>query len=130
MFSRIDEHVFNITFEIILIRLILSVTCCLSKHNLAPPCTRAIQSVSTILLGDEPKPIGKFTPTCDEDGFFAPMQCNRNNDCWCVDRNGAEIKGARTKGFINCGNFFLCHLNFFSRLFLQIFFLSMTPEML
>lgn len=97
-------------------------TCYFSKHNLAPPCTKAIQSVSTILLGDEPKPIGKFTPTCDEDGFFAPMQCNRNNGCWCVDRNGAEIKGTRTKGLINCGNFFLCHLSNFSKLFLLIFF--------
>lgn len=67
-----------------------------------PPCTKAIDSVPTIMMGDEPRPIGRFIPTCDEDGFFAPMQCNIEGNCWCVDRNGAEIKGTRKNGEVDC----------------------------
>jgi len=68
----------------------------------SPPCTKAIQDVPTMILRGEPRPMGKFTPTCDEDGFFMPKQCNTNNECWCVDRNGSEIKGTRNLEFVSC----------------------------
>jgi len=69
---------------------------------ITPPCTKTIETVHTMIMGDEPKPVGKFIPTCDEDGFFSPKQCNVNNICWCVDRNGGEIKGTRQKGDPDC----------------------------
>ncbi|XP_057313784.1 testican-2-like [Hydractinia symbiolongicarpus] len=71
---------------------------------LTPPCTKIMQAVPTILLRGEPKPMpGLFTPKCDEDGFFMPKQCNKKRgDCWCVDRNGAEIDGTRSTEEIDC----------------------------
>jgi len=69
-----------------------------------PPCTHALESVPTVLMGGEPRPLpGLFEPKCDEDGFFMPMQHNKNNgDYWCVNRNGAEIRGSREDTHIEC----------------------------
>lgn len=69
-----------------------------------PPCTHALQSVPTVLMGKQPKPMpGLFVPKCDEDGFFMPMQHNeKHGEYWCVNRNGAEIRGSRTNAKIAC----------------------------
>ena len=42
----------------------------------------------------------RYIPTCEEDGSFAPRQCQKNStsevyDCWCVDDRGVEITGSR-----------------------------------
>jgi len=62
-----------------------------------PPCTHALESVPTVLMGGVPKPLpGLFEPKCDEDGFFMPMQHNKKKgEYWCVNRNGAEIRETR-----------------------------------
>ena len=65
---------------------------------LEPPCTHEMENIPTILVSGVPKPAPNlFIPECDEDGFFMPQQCHKK-DCWCVDRNGGEIKGTRVKG--------------------------------
>lgn len=45
---------------------------------------------------------GRFIPSCDEDGFYRKLQCDRG-DCWCVDQNGGEVAGTRTRGKTDCG---------------------------
>ncbi|KAA0709848.1 H-2 class II histocompatibility antigen gamma chain Ia antigen-associated invariant chain [Triplophysa tibetana] len=47
---------------------------------------------------------GFYQPQCDEQGNFLPMQCwHSTGYCWCVDNNGNEIKGTRTRGRPTCG---------------------------
>ena len=59
-----------------------------------------------------------YTPRCRPDGDYEAMQCDRQ-DCWCVEPQGAEINGTRTRGTITCppcefGNFeSLRPVNFF-----------------
>lgn len=67
---------------------------------ITPPCTTLIKDLPTIVLRGVPVPMpGFFVPRCDDDGFFMPEQCNPRKECWCVDRNGAELGGTRkTKG--------------------------------
>lgn len=63
-----------------------------------PPCTNVIKDIPILLLRGVPTPMhGFFVPRCDDDGFFMPEQCNLRNECWCVDRNGGELAGSRTK---------------------------------
>lgn len=72
---------------------------------LTPPCTHALESIPTVLINGKPRPFpGLFTPKCDEDGFFMPMQRNkRKGEYWCVDRNGAEVYGSRNTTLVKCG---------------------------
>ncbi|KAA8584008.1 nidogen-1 [Etheostoma spectabile] len=43
-------------------------------------------------------PVGQYIPTCDENGAYEPMQCHGSTGhCWCVDRNGQEIPGTRSR---------------------------------
>ncbi|KAJ8248388.1 hypothetical protein GJAV_G00241500 [Gymnothorax javanicus] len=46
-----------------------------------------------------PRPLpGQYVPTCDGRGAYEPMQCHASiGQCWCVDRNGGEIPGTRTR---------------------------------
>ncbi|KAG7492928.1 hypothetical protein MATL_G00019390 [Megalops atlanticus] len=46
-----------------------------------------------------PRPIpGIYVPSCDALGNYEPMQCHGSiGQCWCVDRNGREIPGTRTR---------------------------------
>ena len=37
-----------------------------------------------------------FVPQCDENGAFKKTQCH-NGQCWCVNKNGKELKGTRTE---------------------------------
>lgn len=47
--------------------------------------------------------LGIFTPQCDENGDYLPVQCSDTNGyCWCVDENGAEIPGTKKQGQVNC----------------------------
>ena len=40
---------------------------------------------------------------CRPDGSYEDVQCNPNNEyCWCVDMNGREKAGTRTRGAIRC----------------------------
>lgn len=70
-----------------------------------PPCTRLIKDIPVLMLRGVPTPMpGFFVPSCDDDGFFMPEQCNPRKECWCVDRNGGELLGSRKqKGVASCG---------------------------
>ena len=44
-----------------------------------------------------------FIPKCNDDGYYAPMQCTiKNKYCWCVNKDGNKKKGSRTKGLADC----------------------------
>ncbi|XP_068612657.1 nidogen-2 [Brachionichthys hirsutus] len=46
--------------------------------------------------GGRPGP-GAFTPQCDSDGRYRPLQCHGSTGhCWCVDSRGQERAGTRT----------------------------------
>ncbi|KAM8818481.1 nidogen-1 isoform 2-T2 [Rhynchonycteris naso] len=43
-------------------------------------------------------PLGLFVPECDEHGHYVPTQCHGSTGyCWCVDRDGRELEGTRTR---------------------------------
>ena len=47
--------------------------------------------------------LGAFIPKCEEDGSYSKIQCLESARlCWCVNENGEERKGTRTKGIPNC----------------------------
>nr|XP_033789280.1 thyroglobulin isoform X2 [Geotrypetes seraphini] len=39
-----------------------------------------------------------FVPSCDENGEYQPVQCQRGGQCWCVNSKGREIYGTRRQG--------------------------------
>ena len=52
---------------------------------------------------DEEDLLGPFIPTCDEEGNYAEVQCLKSSGfCWCVDENGEEVIGTKTRGVPNC----------------------------
>ncbi|KAM7443673.1 hypothetical protein ABFA07_007562 [Porites harrisoni] len=47
--------------------------------------------------------IGRFVPECKDDGSFKEKQCHASTgQCWCVDKNGYEFEGTRTRGKLDC----------------------------
>uniref|UniRef100_A0A8C0PV30 Nidogen 1 n=1 Tax=Canis lupus familiaris TaxID=9615 RepID=A0A8C0PV30_CANLF len=51
-------------------------------------------------LMDPQQPVmpGLFVPECDEHGHYTPTQCHGSTGhCWCVDRDGRELEGTRTR---------------------------------
>ncbi|XP_006895439.1 PREDICTED: nidogen-1 [Elephantulus edwardii] len=45
-----------------------------------------------------PLPPGLFVPECDQHGHYVPTQCHGSTGhCWCVDGDGREIEGTRTR---------------------------------
>ncbi|XP_076861986.1 CD74 molecule, major histocompatibility complex, class II invariant chain a [Brachyhypopomus gauderio] len=47
---------------------------------------------------------GFFTPKCDEQGNYLPMQCwHSTGFCWCVDKDGNEIPDTLQRGRPECG---------------------------
>uniref|UniRef100_A0A8C0XLL7 Nidogen-1 n=1 Tax=Castor canadensis TaxID=51338 RepID=A0A8C0XLL7_CASCN len=48
--------------------------------------------------GQQPRLLGLFVPQCDEHGHYTPLQCHSSTGyCWCVDRDGRELEGTRTR---------------------------------
>ncbi|KAM9829004.1 nidogen-2 [Syngnathus typhle] len=42
--------------------------------------------------------VGAFVPQCDANGQYTPQQCHGSiGQCWCVDSNGQERAGTRTR---------------------------------
>ena len=33
--------------------------------------------------------LNNYVPLCDTDGYFMPLQCDRDVTCWCVDKHGS-----------------------------------------
>lgn len=48
-------------------------------------------------------PPGHFVPRCKADGSYEERQCLQSTgECWCVDRNGNELPGTRSKQTFDC----------------------------
>ncbi|XP_046853142.1 thyroglobulin-like isoform X2 [Xenia sp. Carnegie-2017] len=44
-----------------------------------------------------------YIPVCQNNGFYRPLQCSRDKKyCWCVDKNGLELKGTLMFGKTKC----------------------------
>ncbi|XP_068807091.1 testican-2 isoform X2 [Struthio camelus] len=66
-----------------------------------PPCLRELEKIQ-IQEGAKKKP-GVFIPSCDEDGYYRPLQCEQGGgECWCVDQLGLELTGTRGHGRPRC----------------------------
>ena len=40
---------------------------------------------------------------CKQDGSYEEVQCSGSTGyCWCVDKNGTELAGSKTRGPIQC----------------------------
>ena len=58
---------------------------------------KALKS-SLVVGGKIIPPLGVHVPICEIDGSFSEIQCDHyTGDCWCVDRNGTEKDGTRTR---------------------------------
>ena len=48
-------------------------------------------------------PPGHLIPRCKADGSYEERQCLQSTvECWCVDRNGNELPGTRSKEMHDC----------------------------
>lgn len=47
------------------------------------------------------RPPAAYIPRCRRDGDYEPMQCDRQY-CWCVEAQGTEINGTRSRGTVTC----------------------------
>lgn len=48
---------------------------------------------------DRIPPPGRFIPECTRLGEYKRLQCSGSTGyCWCVERNGKEIRGTRKRG--------------------------------
>lgn len=48
---------------------------------------------------DRIPPPGRFIPKCTQLGEYKRLQCSGSTGyCWCVERNGKEIRGTRKRG--------------------------------
>ena len=49
--------------------------------------------------------VGVFIPSCKVNGDYEEIQCHGSSGyCWCVDDNGNELPGTRTRHEPNCTN--------------------------
>ena len=61
------------------------------------PCQKKMQEALKLPA------IGRFVPQCKDDGSFKEKQCHASTgQCWCVDENGYEFEGTRTRGKLDC----------------------------
>uniref|UniRef100_A0A8C6DQ11 Nidogen 1 n=1 Tax=Moschus moschiferus TaxID=68415 RepID=A0A8C6DQ11_MOSMO len=61
-------------------------------------CQREREHLLGAADSQRPRPPGLFVPECDEHGHYAPTQCHGGTGyCWCVDRDGREVVGTRTR---------------------------------
>ena len=69
-----------------------------SRGYIVTPCQRERSRRSYL-----PLIAGKYVPRCQVDGTYDEVQCDLIiGQCWCVDRDGREIKGTRSEGVIRC----------------------------
>ena len=64
----------------------------------ATPCQKEYLEATS-----DPQLVGRFVPTCREDGFYAPVQCHGSTGfCWCVTKDGKKIPNTDVRGRPNC----------------------------
>lgn len=81
-----------------------------SQYILLPVCFNNIRTSLPIELtacelqkAQSPALLGSYTPQCEKDGSYTPMQCHGSTGyCWCVDQNGQEKDNTRKRGAVNC----------------------------
>lgn len=57
-----------------------------------------VLGTAAVADSQRPQPPGLFVPECDEHGHYVPTQCHGSTGyCWCVDRDGRELEGTRTR---------------------------------
>ncbi|KAJ0004752.1 hypothetical protein NQD34_010966 [Periophthalmus magnuspinnatus] len=74
---------------------------CLCFWREKPPCLAELERIQ-VLDGGKRK-LGRFIPSCDEDGYYRKQQCDRG-ECWCVDQEGGEVAGSRIHGKPDCND--------------------------
>lgn len=72
---------------------------CLCFWREKPPCLAELERIQ-VQEGDKRK-FGLFIPSCDEDGLYRKLQCDKG-ECWCVDQHGGELAGSRMRGKTDC----------------------------
>ena len=61
-------------------------------------CQHEREHILGTAASPRPQPPGLFVPECDEHGQYVPTQCHSGTGyCWCVDRDGREVQGTRTR---------------------------------
>ncbi|XP_029929060.1 thyroglobulin [Myripristis murdjan] len=83
------------------LRITCIVVCCLelvhskaSEYQLESDSLSRCESLRGVAVAKQQDHI----PHCMEDGRFRPVQCSgRGQECWCVDAEGQEVAGTRTK---------------------------------
>ncbi|XP_051508189.1 testican-2-like [Myxocyprinus asiaticus] len=74
---------------------------CLCFWREKPPCLAELERIQ-VKEGAKKKP-DTYIPSCDEDGFFRKLQCDKSKgECWCVDQHGGELMGSRIHGNPDC----------------------------
>ncbi|XP_067286458.1 testican-2-like [Pseudorasbora parva] len=74
---------------------------CLCFWREKPPCLAEIERIQ--IQEASKRKLGVFIPSCDEDGYYRKLQCDRSRDeCWCVDPHGSEVTGSRIHGNPDC----------------------------
>ncbi|GAB1602508.1 uncharacterized protein LOC115232456 [Argonauta hians] len=69
--------------------------CCFAAVR--PPCFSHLRR----LRSDAVMKSATFIPHCDRDGYYEKRQCHKGI-CWCVDLNGNQIMGTRTRNTPHC----------------------------
>ncbi|PFX15746.1 Equistatin [Stylophora pistillata] len=60
------------------------------------PCQKAQRENSDV-------PFGSYLVRCKQDGSYEEVQCNGSSGfCWCVQKNGTELSGTKTRGPLLC----------------------------
>ena len=61
------------------------------------PCQRAQQNASAVPFGTS------YLIRCKQDGSYEEVQCSGSTGfCWCVNKNGNELAGFKTRGPLKC----------------------------
>ncbi|XP_041362206.1 testican-1-like [Gigantopelta aegis] len=77
---------------------------CCCYADVLPPCFEKLRQVHILLKSNSES----YVPRCDKEGFFEKEQCSGNSfdtkTCWCVDLNGNEVAGTRSRVKAHCRN--------------------------
>ncbi|XP_065054572.1 uncharacterized protein LOC135683288 isoform X1 [Rhopilema esculentum] len=80
-----------------------SLTCIKKEETKCQKVRKLAIKLAEADFDDEEDLLGPFIPTCDEEGNYAEVQCLKSSGfCWCVDENGEEVIGTKTRGVPNC----------------------------